>query len=76
MKVKLSIICSQQNNGSYAAVCPDLKGCFTQGDTYEQTMIQLKDLIEATIREDLTENELHELIETKSKIFSEYEVVV
>jgi predicted RNase H-like HicB family nuclease len=76
MTVKLSIVCSQQNNGSYAAVCPDLKGCFTQGDTYEQTILQLKDLIETIIKEDLTEDELQGLIETKAKIFTEYELVV
>lgn len=76
MTVKLSIICSQQKNGSYVAICPDLKGCFTQGDTYEQTKYQLMDLIKATIQEDLTNDELQELTQTNSKIYSEVEIVI
>jgi len=76
MTLKLSILCSEQSNGSYVAVCPDLKGCFTQGDTLDQTIYQIKDLINATIKEDLSEDELKELTQTKAKIFSEYELVV
>ena len=76
MTLKLSILCSEQKNGSYVAVCPDLKGCFTQGDTLDQAIFQLKDLIDATIKEDLSEQEIAELTQSKSKIFSEYELVV
>ena len=76
MTLKLSILCSEQNNGSYVAICPDLKGCFTQGDTLDQTIYQIKDLINATIREDLSEDDLNELTQVKTKIFSEYELVV
>ena len=36
MTAKLSMICSMQSNGTYFAMCPEIKGCFTQGDTYEQ----------------------------------------
>ena len=36
MIAKLSMICSKQNNGAYFAMCPEIKGCFTQGDTYEE----------------------------------------
>jgi len=37
MTLKLSVICKKQNNGSYFAQCPELRGCFTQGDTYKQS---------------------------------------
>ena len=76
MKLKLSILCSEQSNGSYVAICPDLKRCFTQGDTLDQAIYQLKDLMKATITEDLTEDELLELTQVKAKVFSEYELVV
>ena len=76
MPIKVSIICSLQDNGSYVAVCPDLHGCFTQGDTYEQAICQIKDLINAIITEDLTDDELRELTRVESKIFSEYSLTV
>lgn len=76
MTLKLSILCSEQENGSYVAVCPDLRGCFTQGDTLDQAMAQIKDLINAIIKDGLPESELSELTQTKTKIFSEYELVV
>ena len=76
MKIKLSIICTQQENGSYVAVCPDLKGCFTQGDTYEQAISQIEDLINATIKEETITEELQELAKNRRKMFLEYEAVI
>ena len=76
MTLKLSIICSEQNNGSYVAICPELKGCFTQGDTFDQAIYQIKDLINTIIKEDLSEEELKEFAQIKTKMFSEYDLVV
>ena len=76
MTAKLSIICSAQSNGTYFAVCPEIKGCFTQGDTYEDTIANLKDLVRVTIQEELTEDEVEEILASKSKIFSEFEIAV
>ena len=76
MTAKLSIVCSKQSNGSYFAVCPEMKGCFTQGDTYEEACANLKELIELTIKEELTKEDLDEILLSKSKIFSEMEVAV
>ena len=76
MTLKLSILCSEQKNGSYVAVCPELKGCFTQCDTLDKAIFQIKDLIRATIDEDLSKDELEELTQVKTKIFSEYELVI
>ena len=76
MKLKLSMICTQQKNGSYLAVCPDVKSCYTQGDTYEKAVSQLKELVEATITEDLTDDEILELTYAEQKIFSEFEIAV
>ncbi len=76
MRLKLSILYTEQDNGSYFAVCPDLKGCFTQGDTLEQAIYQIKDLINAIVKEDLKNDELIKISQAKSKMFSEYELVV
>ncbi|MBM3328516.1 MAG: type II toxin-antitoxin system HicB family antitoxin, partial [Calditrichaeota bacterium] len=29
----------------YFARCPSLKGCYTQGDTYEEVLVNLKDVV-------------------------------
>jgi len=76
MTAKLSMICSKQSNGSYFAVCPEVKGCFTQGDTYEEAFMNLKDLVETTVNEDLTEEECRNIMQTTVKIFSEFEIAV
>jgi predicted RNase H-like HicB family nuclease len=76
MTAKLSMICSKQSNGAYFAICPEISGCFTQGDTYEEAAENLKELVEITIKEELTKEEIHEILLSKVKIFSEFEIVV
>ena len=76
MTAKLSMICSRQSNGAYIAICPEIKGCFTQGDTYEEAYTNLKELVEITIKEEMTKEDIEEILLSKTKIFSEFEVVV
>ena len=76
MIVKLSMICSKQDNDTYFALCPEIKGCFTQGDTYEDAFANLRELVEISIKEELAEKELEEILLSKNKIFSEFEVMV
>jgi predicted RNase H-like HicB family nuclease len=76
MTARLSVICSKQSNDTYFAVCPEIRGCFTQGDTYEEAFANLRELVEITIREDLTEEEIQNIMQTKAKIFSEFEIAV
>ena len=76
MNAKLSMICSMQSNGTYFAICPEIKGCFTQGDTYEEAYTNLKELVDITIREELTEEDIEEIMLSKTKIFSELEIAV
>jgi len=76
MIAKLSIICSKQDNGAYFAICPEIKGCFTQGDTYEEAFTNLKELVEITVKEELSDEELQEILLSKVKIFSELEIAV
>ena len=76
MTAKLSMICSRQNNGTYFAICPELNGCFTQGDTYEEACANLKELAEISIKEELAKKDIEEILLSKNKIFSELEVFV
>ena len=76
MIAKLSMICSKQSNDTFFAVCPEIRGCFTQGDTYEEAFANLKELVEITIKEDLTEEEIQNIMQSKAKIFSEFEIAV
>jgi len=76
MNAKLSMICSKQSNGSYFAICPEIKGCFTQGDTYEEAAANLKELVEITVKEELASEDIQEILMSEAKIFSEFEIVV
>ena len=76
MKAKLSMLCSKQNNGTYFAVCPEIKGCFTQGDTYEEACANLKELVEITVSEELSAEEKQEILRTEAIIFTAFEVAI
>jgi len=70
------MLCSKQNNGSYYAVCPEIKGCFTQGDTYEEACANLRELVEITISEEFTKDEKQAILRTESIIFTEFEIAI
>jgi len=76
MIAKLSMICSKQSNGAFFAVCPEVKGCFTQGDSYEEASANLMELVETTLKEDLTREDIQDILLSKTKIFSEFEIVI
>ena len=70
------MICTKQNNGTYFAICPELTSCFTQGDSYEEATSNLKELVEITVREELSDDDMQELLTSTAKIFSELEIIV
>jgi len=41
---RFSIIIEKDEEG-YFAICPELQGCYTQGDTYEEVLDNIKDVI-------------------------------
>ncbi len=45
MKYKYRIIVEQDEDGVYIASCPSLKGCYSQGDTIEEAIENIKDAI-------------------------------
>lgn len=75
MKARVSVLCKRDSSGSYFAMCPDIPHCFTQGDTYEDSLKYLTELAESIIAEDLDddmkEDLLEDLLEDKPYIFGE-----
>ncbi|MDP2156116.1 MAG: type II toxin-antitoxin system HicB family antitoxin [Nitrospirota bacterium] len=47
---KLSVVIEKDSDG-YFASCPELQGCCTQGDTYEEVLVNIKDAIRLHIED-------------------------
>ena len=52
--IKLNIVIEKDADG-YFAYCPELKGCHTQGSTYEEANLNIREAIELYLEAD--ENE-------------------
>lgn len=54
---KFTVVVEQDDNGLYVASVPLLQGCYTQGETYEEALTNIKDAIRLHIeaRRDLGE---------------------
>jgi len=61
VKNNLNIIIEKDKYGFYA-YCPELKGCQSQGETFEETMENIKEAIELYI-ETLSSVELAEILD-------------
>lgn len=68
-----SIIIERDKDG-YFAFCPKLQGCYSQGDTYEEAMENIKDAIKLHV-EDLIKSK-ESLPKFDSISFSTIEVAV
>ncbi len=51
---RLSVIVEKDADG-YFAFCPELQGCYTQGESYEEALENIKDAIRLNI-EDMIES--------------------
>jgi predicted RNase H-like HicB family nuclease len=47
---KFSVVVERDSEG-YFALCPELQGCYTQGDTYEEVLENIKDAIRLHIED-------------------------
>jgi predicted RNase H-like HicB family nuclease len=66
-KYLVQVVIEQDEDGVYIASCPALEGCYTQGDTCEEAMTNIKDVIQMR---------LEELKEEKKKIDLKYPEVI
>ena len=55
-KFKVSIVVEKNKNGYYA-YCPELQGCYSQGDTYEEAVENIRDAIKLHIEDRLEQGE-------------------
>jgi len=53
---RVSVVIEKDADG-YFAYCPELQGCYTQGDTYEEVLENIKDAIRLHILDRLEDGE-------------------
>ena len=63
----LQVVIEQDEDGTYVADCPALKGCYAQGDTFEEAIKNIKDVIKMC---------LEELKEERKKVDLKYPEVI
>ena len=52
MKVlDFKVILETETNGGFVAVCPAIPGCYSQGDTLEEAMRNIKEAIDLCIED-------------------------
>jgi len=49
LKYKYRILIEKDENGIYIASCPALQGCYSQGDTVDEALYNIKDAIQLYI---------------------------
>ncbi len=53
---KFSVVVEKDRDG-YFASCPELQGCYTQGDSYEEVMENIKDAIKLHVEDRIESGE-------------------
>lgn len=53
---KFSVVVEKDSDG-YFAFCPELQGCYTQGDSYEEVIENVKDAIRLHIEDRIKNGE-------------------
>ena len=71
MSYKISVIIEKDGNGYYA-YCPELDGCQTQGDTFEEVMTNMREAtelyLETLSEEERRERLSHEIMTTSVEV--------
>lgn len=70
---RFSVVVEKDKEG-YFAFCPELQGCYTQGDTYEETLENIKDAIRLHVEDRIEEGE--EITQPESVSLTSMEVSV
>lgn len=53
---RFSVVVEKDEDG-YFAFCPELQGCYTQGETYEEAMESIKDAIHLHVEDRIRSGE-------------------
>jgi len=54
---RYTVIIEREDDGGYHAFCPTLKGCHTQGNSLEETLVNVQEAIEAYLESMKARNE-------------------
>jgi len=57
MKVYRFSVLIEKDEDGYFALCPELQGCYTQGDTYEEALRNIRDAIRLHVEDRLSSGE-------------------
>lgn len=55
-RYNFSVVIERDKDG-YFALCPELQGCYTQGETYEEAVTNIKDAIKLHLQDRLVGKE-------------------
>lgn len=55
-RYKFSVVIERDSEG-YFAFCPELQGCYTQGDTYEEVLENIEDAIRLHVKDRIESGE-------------------
>ena len=55
-RYRISVVIEKDADG-YFAFCPELQGCYTQGDSYEEALENIRDAIHLHIEDMIEEGE-------------------
>ena len=72
-RLTLPIIVESDQDG-YVVTCPGLQGCYSQGETYEEAVANIKDAIRLHVEDRLADGE--EIPQPTSVSFSTIEIAV
>lgn len=64
-KYRFSVVIEKDAEG-YFALCPELQGCYTQGDSYEEALENIKDVIHLHLEDMIEAGEEPHLVESIS----------
>jgi predicted RNase H-like HicB family nuclease len=70
---RFSVVVERDKDG-YFAFCPELQGCYTQGDSYEDALENIKDAIRLHVADRLSKSE--EIPQIESISLTSLEVAV
>lgn len=57
MKTYRYAVVIEKDEDGYYAYCPELQGCYTQGDTFEEALENLRDAIKLHVEDRLARGE-------------------
>ncbi len=72
-RFRFSVVVERDADG-YVAMCPELQGCYTQGETYEETLENIREAIHLHVEDRLASGE--EIPQVESVSLTSLEVTV